>query len=215
MTPHRFSLICPQKAWFSATRIIGLFPVRNANWSPFLFTILCEVKNGNGCCIQFIWCLPKLFLLIATFPPLAIWYLCSRNWTSLPALPAPRIFHGCGTTHINQSTYLVVYGGHYIDSKGVPVLFWNILILDMDATGSTWQVLPGSKFITSNKYINGGIIKRLTSTECNMMFVDPVNNLLQACTGNFNWTSTQMNRKLNYTDPYFVAVGVNVFKSCL
>lgn len=132
----------------------------------------------------------------------------------MPALPTPRGYHGCGTTNINQTFHLVVYGGYYNNAQAVNVVPSDILIFNMDVAGSTWKVLSGKYY--GGKFISGGIIKRLTSNECNMMFIDTGFKRVHTCTGNFNWSSTNIQPKpisFGY-ETNFVPVGVNNFRSC-
>ena len=130
-------------------------------------------------------------------------------------MPGPRYFHGCDKMAINGKSHLLVYGGRYYNAQNVITDTNDIMVYNMDVATSTWTPLPGAMLASYSSLIGGGIVKRLTTDACDMMFVEVGKNLLQACSGNYNWTATAMTPGAQSTEVQFVPVGVNYFKNCV
>ena len=83
----------------------------------------------------------------------------------------------------------------------------------MEGATSTWTALPGAQLPTSNVFIGGGIVKRLSLGVCDMMYADTTFTQLRTCSGNYNWTTTAMNPGTQSGEVQFVPVGINYFKN--
>jgi len=136
----------------------------------------------------------------------------NRTWKSLPSLPQSRSWHGCDRIYIGKTRYLIVYGGHNL--VGSTFTDKNdILFLNIDQANSQWTTMIGIQLDNSYRFISGGIVRRLTATQCDMMFIE-YGQRLHVCSGNYNWTTTTLYPMAANILVPFVAVGMNNFLPC-
>ena len=131
------------------------------------------------------------------------------TWEPLPDLPIVRQNHGCDRVDMNNNPYLIVYGG---DAPGI-TRFGDIAFLNLNQKSHGWVNLPGISLSGAKRFINGGIVKHLSSTNCDLMFVD--SSGLNVCKGNFHWTTTTLNPAIVTGWKKMVAVGLSVFPTCV
>jgi hypothetical protein len=106
---------------------------------------------------------------------------------------------------MNNNPYLIVYGGDLI--------LGDIKFLNLNQKNLGWATLPGISLSGPKQFILGSLVKQLSSTNCDMMFIDYL-GWLNVCTGNFTWTTTALASKLPGPSKRFVPVGVNAFPTC-
>jgi hypothetical protein len=89
----------------------------------------------------------------------------------------------------------------------------DIIFLNMDSLNSKWVSRKGIQLDGSYRVISGGIVRRLTTSQCDMMFIEPANDL-HVCSGNYTWTKTAISPRVADFMIQYVAVGVNNFLPC-
>ena len=135
--------------------------------------------------------------------------LTSRTWEPLPDFSEVRAHHGCSYMAMNNTNFLIVYGGNDFWNKG----FDDILFLDLNKRNLGWYKVPGIKLSRVQETIMGGVVKQLTPTSCNLMFLQ-YSRGLYSCSGNYNWTLTPITAWPTTQWKKSVAVGVNPFPPC-
>ncbi len=131
-----------------------------------------------------------------------------RTWETLPSLPSVRTNHGCGLSFYANSNYLVVFGGKSANSIPFDTL---IMFLNLNDKSQGWSTLDTFNIDVPQPVIVSSYVRRLTPTECDMMYV--TTNSINVCRNNFNWTSTPLLVGGNANKKY-AAVGVNALKPC-
>ena len=129
-----------------------------------------------------------------------------RSWEKLPDLPSNRVNHGCGLVEMNNSKYLIVFGGR--TSSGT--LDNSILFLNLKSLVSGWQPDARMKLNVAQQYITGNLIKRLSSIEGDLMYI--TKSELHICKGNFTWTITPVPARSSTKKS--VPVGTNALWPC-
>ena len=133
------------------------------------------------------------------------------TWEILPDLPERRIYHGCGRTDMNNNPYLIVFGGE--SPLSTPLILGDVKFLNLNQKNLGWVNLPGIRLSGPRRYIHGSFVKHLSSTNCDMMFVEYYSGL-NVCKGNFNWT-TYVFSPVPYSGlKRLVPVGLNAFPTC-
>ena len=141
---------------------------------------------------------------------------CFSEWVSLPELPASRSRHGCDAFITAGIQYLVVYGGIFapkipIQSKDATALN-SIFILKMNDLTKGWYQLPNAQLNIMARFVTGGLVKSLTDSFCDMMYIESGNNLFM-CSGNYTWTNITFVPYANTALPY-VPVGAANLSPC-
>ena len=89
------------------------------------------------------------------------------------------------------SQYLTVYGG--VSATSFPTTgssstaLASLYFLKMTDLSKGWFQMTGPKLNQAARYINGGLVKSLKESSCDMMFIENGNNLY-TCKGNYTWT---------------------------
>ena len=136
-----------------------------------------------------------------------------RTWKPLPNLPESRSWHGCDGVFIGNTRYLILYGGNNMAGSVFQHSNNDIIFLNMDSLNSKWVSRKGIQLDGSYRVISGGIVRRLTTSQCDMMFIEPA-NYLHVCSGNYTWTKTAISPRVADFMIQYVAVGVNNFLPC-
>ena len=129
-----------------------------------------------------------------------------RSWEKLPDLPSNRVNHGCGLVEMNNSKYLIVFGGR--TSPGT--LDNSILFLNLKSLVSGWQPDARMKLNVPQQYITGNLVKQLSPSECDLMYI--TKSELHICKGNFTWTITPVPARSSTKKS--VPVGTNALWPC-
>ncbi len=130
-----------------------------------------------------------------------------RNWEILADLPEPRIFHGCGLIPLFNTKFIIVFGGR--NSSNIPYNT-SILFLDLNDKHTGWKTFSQMKIDSVQGTITGNLIKRLTPTECDLMYTTTTE--MHVCKGNFTWTVMQIPTRTNFKKS--VPVGLNDLWPC-
>jgi len=135
-----------------------------------------------------------------------------RIWEPLPDLPETRYYHACDRIDMNNNPYLIVFGGYMLYDQPGYVKFLNL-----NQKNLGWVNLPGISLSGPSSVILGSIVKQLSPTNCDMMFLEYFSGL-NVCEGNFNWTTIgwdSLTPPLTASDKRFVPVGLNAFPTCV
>ncbi len=132
----------------------------------------------------------------------------NRKWEVLPALPMARANHGCGSIEIANSKHLLVFGGR---STANTLVDTSILFLNLNNVNEGWKTIGNMKINSAQKYINGNLVKLLTPTECDLMYI--TDKEFHVCKGNFTWVVSQLPVAVTSTKK-FVPVGLNSLWPC-
>ena len=136
--------------------------------------------------------------------------LTSRTWEPLPDFSEVRAHHGCSYMAMNNTNFLVVYGGTDFFVSG----FNDILFLDLNKKSLGWHSVPGIILKQYFPTVIGGVVKQLTPTSCDMMLIQ-YNSGLYTCSGKYTWTLTPI-AGWNPANKWkkSVAVGANPLPPC-
>ena len=112
----------------------------------------------------------------------------------------------------------MVFGGNYHVGPHYTTYtaYDDILFLDLNSQGHGWFKMNGLKLPRAAMIINGGIVKDLSASNCDMMFTmyDTTQQLL-VCKGNYTWTTTPVTPGVNSWYNRFTYVGINALSLCL
>ena len=125
----------------------------------------------------------------------------------LPKMPNTRSRHGCDGFYSNGIQHLVVYGGRLM---GAATGLSDILVLRMVGSDQKWVGTPGAALSGPFKFITGGLVKRLETDSCDMMFVDS-GQTLHTCQGNYSWTDTIIGASYDNLKPYVPMGAANLW----
>ena len=118
-----------------------------------------------------------------------------------------RVNHGCGLIEIENSKYLIVYGGRNSATVDHDT---SILFLNLNNVISGWKSDSRMKLNSAQKYINGNLVKHLGPTECDLMYM--TTSQLHICKGNFTWTVTPV--PVRSSTKKSVPIGLNYLWPC-
>ncbi len=82
----------------------------------------------------------------------------------------------------------------------------------MNDLSKGWYQLPSAKLNIMAKFVTGGLVKSLTDSFCDMMYIESGNNLFM-CSGNYTWTNITFDPYANTALPY-VPVGAANLSPC-
>ena len=88
----------------------------------------------------------------------------------------------------------------------------SIFILKMNDLTKGWYQLPNAQLNIMARFVTGGLVKSLTDSFCDMMYIESGNNLFM-CSGNYTWTNITFDPYANTAIPY-VPVGAANLSPC-
>jgi hypothetical protein len=77
-------------------------------------------------------------------------------------MKANRSWHGCDRIYSGLTRYLIVYGGHSLVGTTVTG-YGDVVFLNMNSKSGGWTSIQGIQINKISSYINGGIVKQLTT----------------------------------------------------
>lgn len=120
-----------------------------------------------------------------------------------------RSSHGCNRVTMNNSEYIVIFGGYNGTGYTSDIHFLNL------AT-KKWETYPDKIFLPEKMiYIFGSIVLRLDKTGCEMMLVGLAvtkNYRAYICKNNFQWQIVDLTGKVSPGN--MVTIGANVLMPC-
>ena len=130
-----------------------------------------------------------------------------RTWETLPKLPGVRAAHGCTRVTMNNTDYLIVFGG---TSNAIlsDIIFFNI-------ANRAWEMYPEKIHLpVPMTDVQASIALQLDYHGCNLMILSNwPSKKLYVCEGNYNWKSIDTTGK-NNLNVKFVTVGANEMQPC-
>ncbi len=111
---------------------------------------------------------------------------------------------------MDNNQYLIVYGGYGGSLGG----YNDIAFLNLNQRNLGWVHFPGIQLNAYKPIITGGIVKHLSASSCDMMYTTYYTGLM-VCKGNYTWTKTTLNPAPASKYKRSVAVGANLFPTCV
>ena len=106
----------------------------------------------------------------------------------------------------------VVFGGNFWVGPDLTQVTPNsdILFLNLNNRAEGWYSVSGIQLpnYLTGPFVNGGIVKSLTPTNCDMMFVE-------FSKGNYTWTTTDIIPAAPNHYVSYVPIGINNFFPCV